>query len=77
MYKYILAIPIGALLADSVALRETAEALHIAEQPATTSRWCRLNSPGAWCWFTTTVFSARASTFSHKPVTLRSSTGSP
>ena len=32
MYKYILAIPIGALLADSVALRETAEALHIAEQ---------------------------------------------
>jgi adenylate cyclase len=34
MYKYILSIPIGALPADSVALRETAEALHIAEQAA-------------------------------------------
>jgi adenylate cyclase len=32
MYKYVLAIPIGALPADSVALRETAEALQIAEQ---------------------------------------------
>ena len=32
MYKYILSIPIGARLADSVALRETAEALQIAEQ---------------------------------------------
>jgi adenylate cyclase len=32
MYKYILSIPIGALLADTVALRETEEALHIAEQ---------------------------------------------
>ena len=31
MYKYILSIPIGALRANSVALRETAEALHIAE----------------------------------------------
>ena len=34
LYKYILSIPIGALPADSVALRETAEALHIAEQTA-------------------------------------------
>lgn len=34
MYKYILSIPIGALPADSVALRETAEALHIAERAA-------------------------------------------
>jgi adenylate cyclase len=34
LYKYILAIPVGALPADSVALRETAEALHIAEQAA-------------------------------------------
>ena len=32
MYKYILSIPVGALLADSVALRETAEALQIAEK---------------------------------------------
>ncbi|HET7664780.1 MAG TPA: adenylate/guanylate cyclase domain-containing protein [Mycobacterium sp.] len=34
LYKYILSIPVGALPADSVALRETAEALHIAEQAA-------------------------------------------
>jgi adenylate cyclase len=34
MYKYILAIPIGARRADSTALRETAEALQIAEQAA-------------------------------------------
>jgi adenylate cyclase len=32
MYKYILSIPIGARLADSLALRETADALRIAEQ---------------------------------------------
>jgi hypothetical protein len=32
MYKYVLAIPFGALPADSVALRETAEAVQIAEQ---------------------------------------------
>ncbi len=32
MYKYVVAIPVGALRADSVALRETAEALRVAEQ---------------------------------------------
>ena len=32
MYKYIVAVPVGALSADAVALRETAEALRIAEQ---------------------------------------------
>jgi hypothetical protein len=32
MYKYIVAIPIGALPADTVAMRETADALRIAEQ---------------------------------------------
>jgi adenylate cyclase len=31
-YKYIVAIPVGALAADAVALRETADALHAAEQ---------------------------------------------
>ena len=32
MYKYIVAVPVGALRVDEVALRETAEALRIAEQ---------------------------------------------
>ncbi|MGO9157104.1 adenylate/guanylate cyclase domain-containing protein [Mycobacterium sp.] len=32
MYKYVVAVPVGALSADAVALRETAEALRIAEQ---------------------------------------------
>ena len=32
MFKYIVAVPVGALSADTVALRETAEALRIAEQ---------------------------------------------
>jgi class 3 adenylate cyclase len=32
LYKYVVAIPVGALPADAVALRETAEALRIAEQ---------------------------------------------
>jgi hypothetical protein len=31
-YKYIVAIPVGALAADAVALRETADALRVAEQ---------------------------------------------
>ena len=39
MYKYILAIPIGALPADTVALDETSKALQVAERkPATTTR---------------------------------------
>ena len=32
MYKYIVAVPVGALSADAAALRETAGALQIAEQ---------------------------------------------
>ncbi len=32
IYKYIVAIPVGALAADAVALRETADALQMAEQ---------------------------------------------
>ncbi len=32
LYKYVVAVPVGALLADPVALRETADALRIAEQ---------------------------------------------
>ena len=32
MYKYIVAVPVGALAVDAAALRETAEALRIAEQ---------------------------------------------
>jgi hypothetical protein len=32
MYKYVVAVPVGALSADAAALRETAEALRIAEQ---------------------------------------------
>jgi adenylate cyclase len=32
LYKYVVAVPVGALAADAVALRETADALRIAEQ---------------------------------------------
>ena len=32
LYKYVVAVPVGALSADAMALRETAEALRIAEQ---------------------------------------------
>ncbi len=56
LYKYVLSIPIGALLADSVALRETAEALEIAEKagddfafgPGATRSRTSSGSPKRW-----------------------------
>jgi hypothetical protein len=77
MYKYILSIPIGARLADSVALRETAEALQIAEQAGDDFTLVQAQLARDWFLFTTTVFSGRASTSCHEPVTLRSSRASP
>ena len=70
LWKYVASIPFGALPADATAMRETAEALRIAESSSDDFILEWADSAGASSWLVATARNARrASTCSPKPAT--------